>query len=279
MSVHAPDCLPLSLTRGIAQFPIANCPLAQHHGALPGAAALTVHPHAWISPEDLADFLTSGAVTLVDAGAAALAWRGAVADGASVWVAARSFLIRYAWDLLRANEQHIAALAGEVLAGEVHRSVVIEGVVRIGPGTRVLPGVVIEGNVVIGAGCKIGPNCYLRGNTSIGDHCHIGQAVEIKNSLILSHSQVGHLSYVGDSVLGEHVNFGAGTITANFRHDGATHRSAVRGVLVDTGRLKFGCIAGDRVHTGIHTAIYPGRKLWPGTTTRPGDIVQRDLIF
>ena len=131
--------------------------------------------------------------------------------------------------------------------------------------------------MVIGANCKIGPNCYLRGHTSIGDDCHIGQAVEIKNCLILSRTHVGHLSYVGDSILGTDVNFGAGTITANFRHDGMTHRSAVLGALVDTGRHKFGAIVGDGVHTGIHTAIYPGRKLWPNTSTRPGEIVRRDL--
>lgn len=52
----------------------------------------------------------------------------------------------------------------------------------------------------------------------------------------------------------------------------------VDGELVDTGRRKFGAIVGDGVHTGIHTAIYPGRKLWPGACTRPGEIVARDLL-
>jgi len=47
--------------------------------------------------------------------------------------------------------------------------------------------------------------------------------------------------------------------------------------LLDTGRRKFGAIVGDHVHTGIHTSIYPGRKLWPNTSTRPGEIVQRDV--
>ena len=88
---------------------------------------------------------------------------------------------------------------------------------------------------------------------------------------------MGHLSYCGDSIVGKGTNFGAGTITANFRHDGQTHRSMVDGALVDTGRHKFGSIIGDDVHTGIHTSIYPGRKLWPHTSTRPGDVVQRDL--
>ncbi|MGL5018531.1 MAG: bifunctional sugar-1-phosphate nucleotidylyltransferase/acetyltransferase, partial [Luteolibacter sp.] len=94
--------------------------------------------------------------------------------------------IRYPWDLLHANELYISSLTETVIQGEVHPLAVIEGIVHIGPGTRILPGVFIEGNVVIGANCKIGPNCYIRGNTSIGDHCHIGQSVEIKNCLILS---------------------------------------------------------------------------------------------
>jgi NDP-sugar pyrophosphorylase family protein len=185
--------------------------------------------------------------------------------------------IRYPWDLLRANELYVSSLTENSIQGEVHPSAVIEGIVHIGPGTRILPGVFIEGNVVIGANCKIGPNCYIRGNTSIGDHCHIGQSVEIKNCLILSHTNVGHLSYIGDSVLGEEVNLGAGTTTSNLRHDGKNHRSMIGGVLVDTGRRKFGTIVGDGVHTGINTSIYPGRKLWPNTTTRPGEIVQHDV--
>jgi len=52
----------------------------------------------------------------------------------------------------------------------------------------------------------------------------------------------------------------------------------VGGKLWTTGRRKFGAVIGDRVHTGIHTSIYPGRKIWPGLTTRPGDIVQRDIL-
>jgi bifunctional UDP-N-acetylglucosamine pyrophosphorylase/glucosamine-1-phosphate N-acetyltransferase len=135
----------------------------------------------------------------------------------------------------------------------------------------------VEGKVVIGKDCKIGPNCYLRGSIAIGDGCHIGQAVEVKNSIIGDGSSVGHLSYLGDSILGGKVNFGAGTITSNLRHDGKNHRSMVAGELVDTGRRKFGAIAGDFVHTGIHTAIYPGRKLGPGVTTRPNETVERDL--
>jgi UDP-N-acetylglucosamine diphosphorylase / glucose-1-phosphate thymidylyltransferase / UDP-N-acetylgalactosamine diphosphorylase / glucosamine-1-phosphate N-acetyltransferase / galactosamine-1-phosphate N-acetyltransferase len=279
MSFDPSDCWPLSLTREIAEFPIANIPLSEHSrrvGVSP-THPLTFHPEAWLEPTDMAAFSASDKSTLVDSQNIPLAWSGTVPDLASTFTAASSFIIHYPWDLLRANELYVSTLTGDSIHGEIHPNAVIDGTLHLGLGTRILPGVFIEGNVVIGDNCKIGPNCYIRGNTSIGDNCHIGQSVEIKNCLILSNTNVGHLSYIGDSVLGEKVNLGAGTTTSNLRHDGKNHRSMVNGVLIDTGRRKFGTIIGDHVHTGINTSIYPGRKLWPNTTTRPGEIVQQDL--
>lgn len=276
------DCAPLSLTRAIADYPIGNIPVREHQQVAIIAAGLenklTVHPDAWLTSSDLEQLAASHRTTLVDEKGNALAWRGETPDQQSVLQGAGSFLIRYPWDFLRANEQYVSTIQGEKIEGEVHSLAVIEGTIRLGKGSRILPGVFIEGNVVIGENCKIGPNCYIRGNTSIGDKCHIGQSVEIKNCLILSGTNVGHLSYVGDSVLGEKVNFGAGTTTSNLRHDGANHTSRVDGRMVDTGRRKFGTIVGDGVHTGINTSIYPGRKLWPKTSTLPGEIVRKDVL-
>jgi bifunctional UDP-N-acetylglucosamine pyrophosphorylase/glucosamine-1-phosphate N-acetyltransferase len=188
-----------------------------------------------------------------------------------------SLHILYPWDLLKINEEVVGKLTENSIKGIVREGVVIDGYVEIGEGSVLLPGVYIEGNVIIGKNCKIGPNCYIRGSSFIGNGCHIGQAVEIKNSLLMDSVSAGHLSYVGDSIIGENSNLGAGTITANFRHDGKNHRSEVGGELIDTGRRKFGSILGNDVHTGIHTSIYPGRKIWPYMSTRPGDIVQRDI--
>ncbi len=275
-------CAPLSLTRAIPDYPIGNIPVREHQAAALEAAGLTgklsFHPDAWLVASDLEQLASSHMPTLIDAAGNILAWKGEEADHHSALQAASSFLIRYPWDLLRANEGHVAALCSSDIAGEVHAAAHVEGHIRLGKGSRILPGVFIEGNVVIGENCKIGPNCYIRGNTSIGDRCHIGQSVEIKNCLILSGTNVGHLSYVGDSVLGEKVNFGAGTTTSNLRHDGGNHISRVNGELVDTGRRKFGTIVGDGVHTGINTSIYPGRKLWPKTSTLPGEIVRKDVL-
>ncbi len=266
--------MPVLLTRSIPDFPIGNLPLRDHHAGLDSRWAL--HPEAWISASDLELLEASENATLIDTDGTPLAWSGAEPSHATV-TAAASFLIRHSWNLIRANELYVGSLDERQIEGDVHPLAVIEGSVRIGPGTRILPGVFIEGNVVIGANCKIGPNCYIRGNTSIGDHCHVGNAVEIKNSILLSGTNVGHLSYVGDSILGGKVNFGAGTVTSNLRHDGKNHRTLVDGDLIDTGRRKFGTIVGDGVHTGINTSIYPGRKLGPGAITLPGEIVNRDL--
>ncbi len=267
--------MPLFTTRSIEDFPIGNLLLRDHHAAF-GIDGLRTHPHAWLTAEDIA-LLSPSSPTLVDERRTPLAWFGEYPDASKAVVSNSSFLIIHPWDLLRANELFVSALTEPKIESDIHPLAVIEGTIHLGPGSRILPGVFIEGNVIIGANSKIGPNCYLRGATSIGDKCHIGQSVEIKNSLILSGTNVGHLSYVGDSVLGEKVNFGAGTITSNLRHDGKNHRTEVDGVLIDTGRRKFGCIVGDNVHTGINTSIYPGRKLWPGATTRPGEIIQRDV--
>ncbi|MDA7877425.1 UDP-N-acetylglucosamine diphosphorylase [Akkermansiaceae bacterium] len=187
-----------------------------------------------------------------------------------------TFEIEFPWQLLDLNEKLMARIAdwpghSAIQLGENAKIIV-------GEGTKILPGVFIEGSITIGKNCKIGPNCYLRGSTSIGDGCHVGQAVEVKNSVLFSGASVGHLSYVGDSILGEKVNFGAGTITSNLRHDGSNHRSIVAGKLIDTGRRKFGAIIGAGVHTGINTSLYPGRKLGPGTSTLPGQVVSQDLL-
>lgn len=266
--------MPVLADRAPADFPIGNIPLKVHQQGLKG---IHVDPRAWIARTDVDLLQAEETTTLTDPSGTPLAWTGEAPDLENASIASDSFLIIHSWDLLRANESYVGSLSDDAIAGDIHEQAVVEGSLRLGAGSRILPGVYLEGNVVIGENCKIGPNCYIRGNTSIGDKCHIGQSVEVKNSIILSRTNVGHLSYVGDSILGADANLGAGTITSNFRHDGGNHRTMVNGTLVDTGRRKFGTIIGDRVHTGINTSIYPGRKLYAGTSTLPGEVVDHDV--
>ena len=124
--------------------------------------------------------------------------------------------------MLRANETMMKTLESQNL-GEVEENVVLKGAVVIGKNTVVKSGAYIEGPVIIGEDCRIGPNCYIRPSTTIGNDCHIGASVEIKNSIIMNGSDVPHLNYVGDSVIGEGCNFGAGTKIANLRLDEAEY--------------------------------------------------------
>ncbi len=227
----------------------------------------------------------SGDFTLLVSGIPA-AWRGGTANAPDLASAKilrpedddkHSFRIVYPWDILKINEEVLGSLRENSIRGTVRENVTIDGILLLGENSVLLPGVYLEGVVMIGKNCKIGPNCYIRGNTYIGDFCHVGQAVELKNSLLMNHVSAGHLTYLGDSIVCPRTNFGAGTIASNFRHDGKNHRSLVGEELLDTGRRKFGTIIGDNVHTGIHTSIYPGRKLWPDVQTLPGEVVRRDL--
>lgn len=269
---------PLHQDSSISEQLIAGTTLRdQQHIQAKGFENTNQLENAWVSTDDWKKLTESDApCVLKSAEGDTLAWVGDQ-TGKTITASDESFLIRYPWQFIQINEQIVSQLTEPKHLGCVSPAAHIDGHIHVGKGTKILPGVVIEGNVVIGENCKIGPNCYLRGSTTIGDNCHIGQAVEIKNSIVGHGSSVGHLSYVGDSVIGNDVNFGAGTITSNLRHDGLNHRSMVEGELTDTGRRKFGAIVGDRTHTGILTAIYPGRKLGPDSSTRPNDTVQRDL--
>lgn len=161
------------------------------------------------------------------------------------------------WDLLLANEILMKDLK-ENIEGDIQRNVEINGPVQIGKGTVVRNGSNISGPVFIGENCTIGPNCVIRPSTVVGDGCKIGNAVEVKNSVIMNFSKAPHNNYVGDSIIGQKCNLGAGTKIANLRLDGRNISVVLRGKLVNTGLRKLGVIMGDEVKTGINSSIDSG---------------------
>jgi len=183
--------------------------------------------------------------------------------------------IVFPWDLLKANQKILSSMKGRG-DGRLEKHVEIKGEVRIGKGTLIKAGTYIEGPVFIGENCVIGPGAYIRPNTTIGNNVRIRG--EVVNSIIMDNTTAKHACYIGHSVVGENVNIAAGTVTADYRHDGKNHFTVVKGRKVDTGMRKLGAFIGDGVRTGINTSIYPGRKIWPGLTTVLGEVVKEDKV-
>ena len=165
--------------------------------------------------------------------------------------------------------------------------------VKIGAGTVILPGTILRGNTVIGENCTVGPNtmltdctvghdtevnasqgtesrigshtnvgpfAYLRPNSTVGDHVKVGDFVEIKNSVIGDGTKISHLTYVGDSDVGERVNFGCGTVTTNY-----------------DGFKKYRCTIGDDVFIGCNTNLVAPVKLGDGCYTAAGSTITKDV--
>ena len=177
--------------------------------------------------------------------------------------------VTYPWDVLRANTHLMLDLESSV-EGTVEDGVHMEGAVVVREGARVRSGVYIEGPVIIDKGADVGPNCYLRGSTYIGRNCRVGAAVEVKNTVLMDKSNIPHHNYVGDSVIMEDVNLGAGTKVANLRLDGGNITSVSKGHRVNTGLRKLGAIVGPGVKTGINAIIDVGTVISEDAYIGPG---------
>jgi len=179
----------------------------------------------------------------------------------------------YPWHLLEENEE-VLKKQKKKIDGVIEKNTTLKGNVIIGKNTIVMNGSYIEGPVVIGEDCKIGPNCYIRPYTSIGNKCHIGNACEVKNSIIMNNSNIPHQNYVGDSIIGENCNLGAGTKIANLRFDKKNISVILNGKKIDTQRQKLGVIMGDNVQTGINSIVNIGSIIGNNVFIGPGTIVQ-----
>jgi bifunctional UDP-N-acetylglucosamine pyrophosphorylase/glucosamine-1-phosphate N-acetyltransferase len=177
--------------------------------------------------------------------------------------------VGYPWDMLDANAILMEKNPGEIV-GTVEDGVILHGPVQVGEGSVLRSGTYIEGPCIIGNNCRIGPHAYIRGSTSIGDDCHIGHCTEIKNSIIMTGTKVPHFNYIGDSVIGSHCNFGAGTKGANLRHDHANVRVCGK----DTRKQKFGAIIGDNVRFGINCSINVGAVIGSNAQFAPNSFIE-----
>lgn len=181
----------------------------------------------------------------------------------------------YVWEALTGIEAYIQArLADDMPPNghqiEVDSSVVIGDNVHIGEGTTIASGTYIEGPTLIGKNCQIRHGAYVRANTVLGDGGIIGHATETKNSIMLENAHAPHFAYVGDSILGQNVNLGAGTKLSNFPMSADGDPQPIQltdedGQRIDTGLIKFGAILGDGVNTGCNVVTNPGTIIGPRT--------------
>ena len=171
---------------------------------------------------------------------------------------------------------------GELVCGsdvEIDVNCVFEGRVSLGDRVRIGPHCVIgnatiaagavihafshidgeQVGVTVGAGARVGPFARLRPGANLGDEVHIGNFVEVKNSTLAKGAKANHLAYLGDATVGERVNFGAGSITANY--DGADkHRSVI----------------GNDVQVGSNCVLVAPISLGDGATIGAGSTLTRD---
>lgn len=180
------------------------------------------------------------------------------------------------WDLLEANSWALKRMEHKVY-GNVENGAHLIGPVTVAETATIRSGAYVEGPTFIDEGSDVGPNCYIRPCTSIGKNARVGNACEVKNSIIMDGTHVGHLSYVGDSILCERCNLAAGTITANLRLDDGPVKMLVKGKVVDTGRRKLGAILGDNVKTGINALLMPGVKVGTNSWVGANFTVHRDV--
>lgn len=181
----------------------------------------------------------------------------------------------YAWEPLTTLPAHLARLAGngQTIHGHVHPGAHLsDKPIYIGRGAVVEPGAYIIGPAYIGEGAVVRHGAYIRENVILLAGSMLGHASEAKNSIFLPGAHAPHFAYVGDSILGQRVNLGAGTKLSNLtiisEKDPATgQRPAIKlwvdGREYDTGLAKLGAILGDDVQTGCNSVLNPGCLIGP----------------
>lgn len=141
--------------------------------------------------------------------------------------------------------------------------------IYIGKGTVIEPGALIKGPTIIGNNTEVRQGAYIRGDCLIGDRCVVGHTTEVKTSIMLNDAKAGHFAYVGDSILGNQVNLGAGTKLANLKIIDVEMKLRIEGEVYKTGLRKLGAILGDHVETGCNSVTSPGTLLGKGSLVYP----------
>ena len=185
--------------------------------------------------------------------------------------------IKYPWHILEVARRFFTQFERYIApTAKISDRAITEGKVIISDRVQVMENTVVRGPAYIGPGTFIGTNCLVSDNSHIGANCKISNATVIENSYIGDNNQF-NMNYIGDSVIGENCNFGAGTKTANHYPDGGSVKVRIGDNEIDTGLNKFGAVIGNSCRFGINSSILPGVKIAPDSVIGSHTCVNRDV--
>lgn len=187
------------------------------------------------------------------------------------------FEVKYVWEAIQRIESYLEKKLEGVTEprigdSKIEGGAIINGKVIIGNNCRILSGCYIQGPAIIGNNTEIRPGTYIRGNVIIGDNCEIRS--ELKNCIMMDNSHAAHLSYIGDSIVGERSNLGAGTILSNLTLSEKPIIIKIKDTHYNTEMKKFGAILGDDVRTGSNALTNPGTLIGKNSFLYPNAVVR-----
>lgn len=175
------------------------------------------------------------------------------------------------WEVIASLEAYFSQLPLGKIEGEVSEkaTIVNREQVSIEKGAKVFPESYIEGPCFIGKDAVVGHSAYVRSHTILGERSVVGHASEVKHSIFLNGAKAPHFNYVGDSIIGNGANLGAGVICANLRFDQESVKVYFAGTVHNTGMRKLGAFVGDGTYIGCNCVTNPGAVFYPGSCERP----------
>ncbi|QSW90276.1 LpxA family transferase [Flavobacterium endoglycinae] len=153
----------------------------------------------------------------------------------------------------------------------------IEGNIAIHKNAIIEQGVTLKGTVIISEDVYIGAHAYLRGPILLGKSVKIGPGSEIKQSFISDNSAVAHFNYIGNSLIGQNINFEAGSICANHYNERKIKNISViyKDKIINTHSDKFGSLLGDNSRVGANAVLSPGTILEKNTIVKRLQLIEQ----
>jgi len=153
----------------------------------------------------------------------------------------------------------------------------IENNIAIHKTATIEQGVTLKGTSIITENCFIGSHAYLRGPIFLSNSVTIGPGSEIKQSILFDRTAVAHFNYIGNSILGQNINFEAGSLCANHYNERQDKRIFVKhnDQRIDTKTEKFGSLIGDNSKIGANAVLSPGTILEKNTIVKRLELIEQ----